>query len=122
MDIKGKQNNVEDQRETASYLGQDKHLGLQAASQMGGDDSIQAHTDAGVVVKQITVEDPKYSTDSEKNQFMLRALGYETRICLPVGPPGQEQLCDLVQGGDRAVRKGTDGPDPRIVSVEVVFT
>ena len=111
VDIKGKQNNVEDQRETASYLGQDKHLGLQAASQMGGDDSIQAHTDASVVVKQITVEDPKYSTDPEKNQFMLRALGYETRICLPVGPPGQEQLCDLVQGGDRAAGHSANGLD-----------
>ena len=39
---------------------------------------------------------------SPKGQALAEALRYRSKICLPVGPEGEEQSSILMQGGDRA--------------------
>ena len=80
-------------------------MGLVAASKIGGETSMRTRMDAGVTITAIEAKDLPRALlvdKSERGLAMARVQRYEAKILLPCGPPGEEQTCLVVQGGDRA--------------------
>ena len=102
-------------REGITYTGEDKNQGLIAASRIGGGEtSIRARLDNGVVVTKVAVTDLPAAVQadtSEKGLAMQKILCYECEVQIDVGPEGQAQKSQVVQGGDRVAGHAAFGLD-----------
>ena len=94
-DTKDKHNDPKFARDGITYAGEDKNEGLVAASKIGGDHSLRKITDAGVVVTKVKKEKLPQSVRedlSDAGLAMAECLLYETQICIPCGPEGEQQF------------------------------
>ena len=104
-DTVGKHNDKRFAREGLTYVGADKNEGLVLSSKIGGENSIRAITDAGVICTKTDgahLPDAVREDDSPAGRAMFEALCFECEIHLDIGPEGEEQKSQLVSGGDRA--------------------
>ena len=92
-DTKRNHNSTRYGREGFTYAGKDCNAGLVASSKIGGETSLRARMDAGVVITAIKPEDlpPALLEDeSDHGLAMARVQRYEAKILFPCGPAGEE--------------------------------